>query len=177
MDIRIPYYEGMQLGYAYNRAMETVKDWVLFVDHDLMLPLNPNYYAACVNAIRELGHDAGWITCKTNRIACECQLSRPAPKCNDIMNHMAYAKSLWKEHGNKYTKHNENGKAKGAPFSGFFMLTHKKAWEDVGGFKDGFLGVDNDYYHKLIQHGYNTYVLEGIYVYHLYGFKRKWSEM
>lgn len=177
MDIRIPYFENMELGKAYNKAMETVEDWILFIDHDLMLPLNPNYYAVCRKAMHELGHKAGWITCKTNRIACKSQIAYGAPKCNDIINHMGHAKQLWKQHGTKYTKQNNGDKALGAPFSGFFMLTHRKAWEDVGGFKDGFLGVDNDYYHKLIKHDYDTYVLEGIYVYHLYGQKKTWNQL
>lgn len=177
MDIRIPYFEDMQLGRAYNIAMETVNDWVLFVDHDLMIPLNPYYYNACKMAIHELGHRAGWITCKTNRIACASQLCREAPKTNDIFEHMRHAKQLWRKHGKAYIKQNEGGKANGAPFSGFFMLTHKKAWQDVGGFKDGFLGVDNDYYKKLLEYGYDTYVLQGVYVYHLYGLKKKWNEL
>jgi len=170
MDIRIPYFENMQLGRAYNRAMKTVKDWVLFVDHDLMLPLNPHYYSICKNAINTLGHKAGWITCKTNRIACGSQLESGAPKGDNIIDHIGYAKNLWKQHKDTYTLCN------GTPFSGFFMLTHKKAWEDVGGFKDGFLGVDNDYYNKLKENGYGTYVLNGVYVYHLYKLKGKWND-
>lgn len=176
MDIRIPYFEDMQLGRAYNLAMETVKDWVLFVDHDLMLPLNPHYYSICRQAIHELGHKAGWITCKTNRIACGLQIAKGSPKSsNDMLEHMRFAKKLWQQHRGTYTICNNGNKRTGAPFSGFFMLTHKKAWEDVEGFKDGFLGVDNDYYNKLLAKGYNTYVLNGVYVYHLYGAKKKWD--
>lgn len=177
MDIIIPYFEDMQLGRAYNLAMERVKDWVLFVDHDLMLPLNPYYFTACKNAINELGHKAGWITCKTNKIACEVQRMNGAPQEDNMIKHMKFAKRLWTEHGMSYTICNNGNKRKGTPFSGFFMLTHKKAWEDVGGFKDGFLGVDNDYYYKLIKNGYDTYVLNGVYVYHLYHQKKKWKEL
>lgn len=173
MDIRIPYYKNMELGRAYNIAMETVKDWILFVDHDLMLSLNPYYYSICKNAINELGHQAGWITCKTNRIACSMQLDTEAPKNDDILSHMKYAKRLWSKHGDKYTCCTQNTKS--TPFSGFFMLTHKRAWEEVGGFQDGFLGVDNDYYRKLINNGYDTYVLNGVYVYHLYKNKKLWD--
>lgn len=173
MDIRIPYASNMQLGKAYNLAMQSVTDWILFMDHDI-LHLNPHYYEVCVGVIEKLGHKAGWITCMTNRIACEYQWAREAPKNDDIMQHMAYAKKLWKEHGPKLI---EIGDSNFAGFSGFFMLTHKKAWEEAGGFEDGFLGVDNKYYHALLKAGYKTYVMPGVYVYHIYRNKGKWSEM
>ncbi len=179
IDIRIPYAENMQLGKAYNIAMRSVDDWVLFVDHDI-LQLNPHYHEVCLGVIKQVGHEAGWITCMTNSIACEAQWDREAPRNNDVMNHMRYAKQLWKEHGPKLMQvGNKEMTYQGkrfAGFSGFFMLTHKKAWEKVGGFKDGFLGVDNDYYEKLIKAEYKTYVMMGIYVYHLYKQKTQWGK-
>jgi GT2 family glycosyltransferase len=154
--------------------MRKVDDWVLFMDHDI-LHLNPHYHEVCLGVIKKVGHKAGWITCMTNRIACEDQWSREAPKCDDVMIHMRYAKYLWEKHGPMLIE--MNGKKKFAGFSGFFMLTHKKAWEKVGGFIDGFLGVDNDYYKKIIKHGYKAYVMPGIYVYHIYRNKGKWGEL
>lgn len=170
IDIRIPYEPGKQLGSAYNRAMETVEDWVLFLDHDVLL-LNPNWYNACLAAIETVGHDAGWITCVTNRIGCRRQKSVPPGDHDDIVKHLAYAKQLWNVHGNKLEQ--EIGTQ--SPFSGFFILTHKKAWQDVGGFKDGFTTVDNDYHKRLHQAGYALYVMPGIYVYHVYTRKGLWK--
>jgi len=181
IDIRIPYMPDMKLGRAYNLAMRTVNDWVLFMDHDI-LQLNPHYYEVCLGVTKKIGHKAGWITGVTNRIACEPQWCRTAPQNDDVMAHMRFAKQQWVKYGptllligNKKSGMNYNGK-KFAGFSGFFMLTHKKAWEDVKGFKDGFLGVDNDYYEKLIKLGYETYLMPGIYVYHIYRQKTKWVE-
>jgi len=172
----------MQLGKAYNIAMQSVDDWILFMDHDI-LHLNPHYHEVCLGVIKKIGHKAGWITCMTNRIACEVQWAREAPKNDDIMAHMKYSKKLWKEHGpkllligNKKSDMIYQGK-KFAGFSGFFMLTHKQAWEDVEGFKDGFLGVDNDYYEKITKAGYETYVMPGIYVYHMYRQKAQWNNI
>lgn len=171
----------MELGKAYNIAMKSVQDWVLFMDHDI-LHLNPYYYDVCTEVIKKLGHEAGWITCMTNRIACEAQWCREAPKSDDIMAHMKHAKHRWKEHGpvllqisNGKGNMIHNGK-RFAGFSGFFMLTHKEAWEKVGGFIDGFLGVDNDYYEKITKAGYKTYVMPGIYVYHIYRNKGNWDQ-
>jgi len=181
IEIKIPYMLNMQLGRAYNELMKSVEDWVLFLDHDVLI-LNPHYYEVCLGVAQVVGHKAGWVSGVTNAIACEAQLCIDAPKGNDMIEHMRYAKQRWKKHGPKVVKIGD--KKRGmfyknkifAGFSGFFMLTHKQAWKDTGGFRDGFLGVDNQYYKKLIETGYETYVMPGIYMYHLYHQKRKWSE-
>jgi glycosyltransferase involved in cell wall biosynthesis len=182
IEIKIPYMLDMQLGKAYNISMKSAKDWVLFLDHDLLM-LNPHYYEVSFAVTQVLGHKAGWITGVTNAIACEVQLCRDAPKGDNVMEHMRYAKQRWEKFSTQVVKVGDknigmNYKNKIFPgFSGFFMLTHRQAWEDVGGFADGFLGVDNIYYRKLIEAGYETYVMPGIYVYHLYRQKAKWSEL
>lgn len=172
LDVRTPYIKGKQLGAAYNLAMESVSDWVLFTDHDIIL-LGPNYADTILHAIRTLGHNAGWITCMTNRIACPHQLSKGAPGSDNIMEHMEHAGRLWAKHG-KTLKLIDSERARNFLFSGFFILTHKEAWEKVGGFKDGFLGVDNDYHKKLIEAGYSSYVMPGVYCYHIYHQKDLW---
>lgn len=175
IDTRIPYVTDKQLGAAYNIAMETVDDWVLFLDHDV-LNVNPHYFEACLSAIQRVGHRAGWITCRTNRIGCPHQLDKTAPQGDDIMAHMAHAGKLWQQYGDKLQMIDTTQTIKPAnKFSGLFILTHKEAWEKAGKFKDGFLGVDNDYYDKIIKAGYKSYVLPGIYVYHIYHNKKKWA--
>lgn len=170
IEIKIPYLEDMELGKSYNRCMMTAKDWVLFIDHDVMLSLNSAYYKICKKAIEDLGYRAGWITCKTNATGCGTQLAQDAPKDHNIMEHIKYASDLWKK--KKYVYRKINGI--GGLLSGFFILTHKKAWEDAGGFKNGFYGVDNDYHERLITKGYEIYLIEGLYVYHIHTAKRRW---
>ena len=162
------------LGEAYNRLMESVDDWVCFLDHDI-LQVNPMWYHMCLAAIKTIGHKAGWITGVTNRIACPYQLCTDAPKDDDIMAHMAYAKQ-------RYQKYQANAdlvdsKNIALPFSGFMILTHKKAWQDSGGFDDGFLGVDNYYHNKILAAGYNSYIMPGLYMYHIYGNKTQWNNL
>jgi len=173
MEIIIPYAPNMELGKAYNKAMQTVNDWVLFLDHDALI-LCPHYFDACINVIERLDHKAGWITAVTNRIACAYQLDRFAPNGDDIMNHMQYAKKRWTEFGD--TAQLIDGNVPNPGFSGFFMLTHREAWEKVGGFIDGFLGVDNAYWKALIKNNYDTYIMPGIYVYHIYRNKKYWEK-
>ena len=168
IDVVVPYRPD-DLGAAYNEAMSKADDWVLFLDHDFML-LNPKWYDVCINAIRQTGHKAGWISAVTNRIGCPTQKVNldQVTDSNNIEDHIGYSNNVWKQHGGKIHKAT-NSKA---PFSGFFILTHKEAWRKAGGFGPGFLGVDNDYYNKLMLAGYDSYVLPGLYGYHLYDAKR-----
>lgn len=162
IDVRIPYEPGKQLGFAYNRAMQTVSDWALFLDHDVLL-CNPEWYSICQKTIRRVGHSAGFITCVTNRIGCSHQQKGSFPG-DDIKKHISVAASLYLAHNDTLYE----TASKDSPFSGFFILTHKQAWKDAGGFINGFLGVDNAYYHALHNLNYKTYVMLELYAYHIY---------
>jgi len=168
IDTNIPYEPGGEVGQAYNRYMENADDWVLFLDQDVFL-CNPNWYEICLDAIRFHGNEAGWITCWTNRIGRTEQKHPDAPESNDIEEHRQFAKKLWDENGVQVTDITDMGKDLG---SGFFMLTNKMVWRKVGGFKDGFLGVDNDYHVRIRNHGFKMLRLDGLYVYHHYS--REW---
>lgn len=172
VEVIIPWNADGNLGEAYNRAMSEAKDWVCFLDHDI-LNCNPKWYHMCLTAITKVGHTAGWITGKTNSIACRQQLSANAPKNDDIMAHMLYAKQLHSLYGNKLEQLPKN---LSPPLSGFMILTHREAWEKCGGFTSGFLGVDNNYYRALMRAGYSAYLMPGLYMYHIYRQKtRVWG--
>lgn len=172
IQIIIPWGQTNNLGQHYNRLMKNVDDWVCFLDHDILM-LNPNWYHMCLSAIERVGHSAGWITGKTNAIACPTQLDVGAPKNSNIENHMRHAKQLYDKHGNRLELIDPATIT--LQFSGFMILTHKEAWEKAGGFDQGFLGVDNYYYNKIVRLGYATYVMPGLYMYHLYGTKKLWN--
>ena len=72
IDVRIPWEPGRRLGYACNRMMKTVEDWVLILDWDVLL-LNVNWYDMCLKAIEKVGHNAGLISFLTKRIGCPLQ--------------------------------------------------------------------------------------------------------
>lgn len=168
IDVRIPYEPNKNLGLAYNRAFETVDDWILFLDHDVFL-LNPNWYHISQEAIKQVGHNAGFITCVTNRIGNPNQRvpAYATGACgDDITAHSQYARQLYEKHGNNIRDITEISKI--WKLSGFFILTHKQAWKDAGGFADGFLGIDNIYGDAIINAGYSVYLIEGLYCYHRY---------
>lgn len=158
----------MQLGQAYNRAMETVSDWVLFLDHDVLI-LNPHYYEMLMHAVKTVGHKAGWVSGVTNRIANGWQNRRPAEDPDDLAHHMDHAKKLYQRHGNELI----DSTGKQQAYCGFFILTHKQAWKDAGGFLDGFW-VDRQYCEALWTAGYQTYIMPGLYCFH-YRTRHKWT--
>lgn len=164
----IPYASNKKIGIVYNDAMKNIDDWVIFVDHDVWLATNPLWHEISVNAIMQIGHKAGWITCYTNRIGCKFQKApRIDTRSDDIRYHRDYALNLYNKNKGKIK---DFTKARGGRFSGMFILTHKQAWLDAGGFSEnmGFFGVDCNYYTKLKRAGYGLYLMQDLYVYHGY---------
>ena len=52
--------------------------------------------------------------------------------------------------------------------SGVVMVSNKKAWDSVGGAKNGFLSVDNDLHSKYSRNGMKVGFIPSLYVYHWY---------
>ena len=166
IEIFIPYEPCKQLGMAYNRAMDCAEDWVLLLDHDTFL-CNPNWYEMCINAIIRVGHKAGWISAVTNRAANGSQKAPGAPDNENLVEHMSFAEMLYNRHGTELVE------AANPEFTGFFILTHKKAWLDAYGFDYEF-HVDGRYAKRLVEAGYKMYVMPGLYLYHMQDEKNKY---
>lgn len=171
IDTKIVYEPG-NLALAYNRAMEnTNAEWVLFLDQDLFI-CNPNWYVMSLNAVREVGSDAGWITARCNRIVNRTQLYKLEHDPDDVLYHIEIANRLYKEHRNEVVE------VPSGKFGGFFILTSKTVWKKVGGFINqgtGISGIDIDYCARVRAKGFKTYVMPGLYFYHLY--KHKWGSV
>lgn len=167
LEVRVPYLPDKQLGRSYNEAMETVRDWVMFLDSDVFLRTQPKWYDICVHAIQHTPN-AGFITCVTNRIGCPQQRCVDAPKSDDIADHIEFGRQRYAKFG--FTV---NELVRPRP-SGMLFLTSKRVWEMSGRFRDGFLGVDNAYAQSVRKAGFGVYLMEGLYVYHSY--KREWRQ-
>ena len=155
----IPYYPG-NVGEAYNRIMRKLDGWVGFADHDIQF-VNPDWYNIFSRAIDALGVEAGFITCVTNRIGCGQQKASADRKSDDIKYHRDRAQEIYAKEGEKYIEVRQP--------SALVFVTHKKAWETVGGFRNnGILGVDTNYAGKITEAGYKAYKIAGLYVYHWY---------
>lgn len=161
IDVRIAYEPGGRLGADCNRIMcETLHDWVLFVDHDVYLALNPNWYTICQRAIID-NPCAGVLTCWSN-----CSQHKygqhypPAPRSNDITKHIDTAASVYREQSGTYAKLDHR-------LALFFLLVRVEAWRKAGCFPArGMFQEDWTLCKRVIDAGYQAVRINGLYVYH-----------
>ena len=162
IDVRIAYEPDGGLGRDYNRIFdETDAEWVLLLDHDVLL-LHPNWYAVCQRAIMDRP-DAGLITGVCNDIASPYQLSEGAPGHDAPVDaHRKYARELWDRHGHETTP-----VPRGRSVGGFLMLVRKAAWADVGGFgEESFFALDTTFARAMAKTPWSIYTMRGLYCYH-----------
>lgn len=167
----IPYLPGKSLGQCYNEMMEGLREdqWACFLDHDAMFTTT-RWYEQIDAAIAE-NPEAGIFVPKTNRIGCGwMKAGGVSPKNHDIAYHREIGWKLHEEFGSQVhdvTIWEEQPSRR--PLSGVAMILSKRTWEKVGGFKKGFLTVDNDMHHKVrYKAELKAYLLLGVYVYHWY---------
>ena len=174
IEVKIPYEPNKRLGHAIDTAMGQSDDWVLILDHDVFIGLNPYWYDICLDAINKVGHKAGWITCLTNQIG--CPLQKLEYRSNNINDHFELAESIYKKNKGKILDITE--RAKKWKLSGFFILTHVEAYNDIknkfGIPGDKFIGWDNYYNDRLIEAGYTLHLMQDLYVFH--GYRRLWKK-
>jgi GT2 family glycosyltransferase len=166
IEVCIPYEVCMNVGESYNRTMEKAKDWVLFLDHDVYV-CNPDWYDICLSVIKRVGHQAGVITAVCNRSANGDQHDRGAPTTNNLADHYERAKQLYEIHDLSYNE------VTNPDLTGFFILTHKQAWYDVGKFNTDRFHVDGRYCLRIHEKNYKSIVIPGLYFYHLETAKNK----
>ena len=161
----IPYDPCGNIGREYNKIMKACsEDWIGFMDYDIFIA-QPQWYKMFVDAISVIGENAGYVGCMTNNIGCPLQRDKESIKSHDVSYHIKRAQQLYTEHNNNVQ---DVSNSQFSP-SALMFVTSKKAWYDVGGFKeDGLRGVDTDYVRKLKEKQYKIYLLKGLYVYHWY---------
>jgi GT2 family glycosyltransferase len=161
IDVRIAYEPGGRLGADCNRIMdESVHDWVLFVDHDVYLALNPNWYTICQQAI-DAKPDAGVFTCFCNNENHKYGQHFPkAPKANNIADHIEMSEEIYRTRKHSYTRLDHRQAL-------FFLLVSKAAWERTEGFPGrGMFREDWDFCRRVLDEGFPIYRIDGLYVYH-----------
>lgn len=172
----------MNIGATYNKFIGMVNDddWVCFLDHDAMFTVH-NWYKMLEQIVaivddRSGARDKqiGLMTGVTNRIGNVEQIifpkTSPEAQNHDMYFHRKIGYKRMIEFGSQARVANNL-------ISGILMLTPKRVWKECGGFKDGFLSVDNDYDAKVRRAGYKTLILDGLYLYHWYRAAPKKGEL
>jgi len=175
IDVKIPYEPGNRLAEAYNRSMEdSSAEWVLLLDHDVFF-CNPNWYGICIQAIEQVKDTkAGLLTCVTNgthRANNTPQKADRIIKTDCLHQHIQVAKILHEKY--KYTV----TQITWPKITGFFMLVKRSAWEEIK-FKGQDLGyVDWHFSNRLLDAGFEIYLMKGLYMYHQRGMGALWKRL
>lgn len=164
IDIRIPYEPNGQLGKDYNRIMsESEQEWVLLLDHDVIVSLHPHWYYVCQQVIEKYPN-SGLFTCYVSEIGCALQKHPNSPSNTEPVHiHKKFAKELWQQ----YKYECKLIPPSNALLSGFFFLIKKSVWSEVGGFLGQGMYREDNYYHKTLnEHNVPVYLIQGLYCYH-----------
>ena len=159
-----PYSLSRNIGEAYNEYMEMIKDpndFACFIDGDTRFCYS--LFGHQIQGVINDNPDLEYATCKTNRVYCSWQLVKNAWDLDEADKHNVLAAELWAAH-----KTEISDKTNKDLMSGVMILLKKSAWLKYGRFRDGMLGVDNDYHQRVKNKGGKLYLMEGIYLYHWY---------
>lgn len=153
-----PSTDEMNLGEEYNRLIaSSPTEWVCFLDHDATW-LRRDWYTQIAEHITE-HPNVGLLTVQANRIGNPAQRIDQLKHQHDITKLRTYARRQPKKHRQLDSTE---------PVSGVVIVTSKTAHAAVGGFKPGFLGVDNEYHRALEAAGLQAHLLLANPVYHWY---------
>lgn len=162
-----PARSDKNYGKAINDIVKRLpdNDWICLRDIDT-LPLD---HVAFIKQCEKIASssDYGLVSCMTNRLGLEHQLVYGSMLDGaDMDREINKAKDMSVEHG--IIVEEEKGE-----IAGLMMLFPKKAWEDVGGFKEGGIifehrFLDNIFLEDVRSKGYKTGIAKGIYLFHIY---------
>lgn len=159
-----PKSKEFNLGWVYNNFMEMVNDndWVLFLDHDATFTTRNWYYQ--ISDIINNNPEYGVFTGVTNRIGNSSiqRVETVNPDTHDMKYHRQIGQQLLDQYGHRVESYDTHF------LSGVIILISKKTWENVGGFKEGFLGVDNCLHKACRNKNIPVGLAKGLYVYHWY---------
>lgn len=158
----VAYDVERNLGRAYNAHMEQLPPggWCCFLDHDAMWT-TPRWLEQLEQAAAL--PRAGLITAVTNRIGRKSQISPGAPTHHRLAEHFKFGAALAAKHGSSAQDITTD-----RMLSGVVMALSRETWQRIGGFKDGFFGVDNRAHVDVRRAGLRVLMLPGLYVYHFY---------
>lgn len=160
-----PWNSAGDIGKAYNDFMALLpfdEDFACFIDADATW-LTPNFGKQIEDIIVKYP-ECGLFTCMTNRVKFKRQVTGNWDS-NDIALHREIAADLQEKH---YDEIEELSNISLGCLSGVIILIRKSVWKKLGGFSNGFLGVDNDIHIEAYKHFEPVYLMKGVYVYHWY---------
>lgn len=171
IEVHIPYALDGDLAREYNTTVHNANtDWVLLLDHDVFVSLNPLWYRMCIDAVNSVGNSVGMITCvEYGRNGFDLEV----PNVGDIDTQIQYAKELYRKYGNELVEVENYRRA------GFFMLVRKDIVDRFPFLSQGkgVNKIDHDFCRRITEAGYRIMIMKGLYVYHRRGVRKiQWEE-
>ncbi|MHB1560028.1 MAG: glycosyltransferase [Isosphaeraceae bacterium] len=159
-----PRSQGRNLGFAYNELMARLRDddWACFIDHDACFTTQ-DWYAQLEEITASLTGPCV-LTALTNRVGSHWQRAPGVDRDNHAMDyHRRIGRAIQAE-----ARGTLRDVTRESLMSGVVILLSKSTWVQLGGFEDGFLGVDNAIHQAARDRGIPVCLMEGVYVYHWY---------
>lgn len=175
-----PWAADGDLGDAYNEWLGMFAgrfEWVVFADHDGEV-LNRDWHARLEAGIAELERRVsseagllppGIVTIAVNRLKTfNDEHDGMGQSCGILGDHntadrVAIAGELERRWGNEAFA---IGAETPTLMAGYFMCVNVERALEVGGFAEGFAGVDNEMHRRLEQYGYGVYLMPGLLFWH-----------
>lgn len=154
----VPFADDMNLGRAYNEAMNLLPEdaWAFMLDHDCALTTR-DWNRQLREAIAFLPDAGAFVAC-SNRIGAFWQKAGN-PESHDMVVHRRFGKQ-------RLSVRTLLDVTDTMGFGGVAFAISKKAWRKAGGFVDGMFCVDHQMHFALKRAGLRVYLLEGLFVYH-----------
>lgn len=163
----IPWSRTKNIGGYYNSFMDLLDngDWGCFVDGDACF--TTTYFGNQLHDITEKYPECGLFTAMTNRVKNKWQVLPGIDHSNnDINYHRRIGSELYEVKYDLIRDVSDVDRI--TAMSGVLILIKRDLWAELGGFKHGMLGVDNDMMWKAQDKHKKIYLMEGVYVYHWY---------
>lgn len=152
-----PYSYELNIGKAYNEAIEPLEGWICITDQDT---LKFDGFAQRVKQIIETIDEDTLFTCMTNRLRKNNkQVLTHLFDETDINVHLNEFERLWSLNGVKMTDTDT--------IAGVLMVFHKKVWEKVK-FVENAPNFDRIFSGQCRNAGFKTKLALGLYIFHLY---------
>lgn len=155
-----PYTTNGLIGAEYNRAISNVPadSWVCITDHDTLKP--PGFADRVHAVLKTHGRPDRIFGCMTNRVGYKNPVVVRAMYENDsVTDHLEMAKHLWKQNHTQIFEH--------PIVCGYCMVFHRSLWDGFDGFPDRSITFD-----KILSGLGKTYIMAGVYIFHLYRWGR-----
>ena len=161
-----PYSTERDIGISYNREVALTAhpdDWICMVDGDAMFTVRA--FGHKIQEIIDANPEYSTFTCMTNRVLTPYQRLAEHWWIESMAEHWDIGEARWDLFHTKVKDLTTE-----QPFSGVMILTQKKTWQAVGGFRegDGMLGIDNNYHKDCVKAGFKVGLMQGIYLMHYY---------